>query len=100
MLSGGTLGILPVVTSDRLIVRYEARLNGNAVASHTLERTSTRAQSIRAAGSDTTGGLGKAGVDWARTTGVEAATELAQDPGLLAARDEIAFYFPERKSTP
>lgn len=97
ILSGSTLGLLPVVTNDRLVVRYEVRLNGTSVASHTVERTSTRAQSLWTAGSDAHGGLGKAGLEWVKSTAAEAAAKLAQDPAVLAVRDEIALYFPERK---
>lgn len=100
MLSGSTLGLLPVVTNDRLVVRYEVRLNGTSVASYTAERTATRAQSIWTAGSDAHGGLGKAGFEWVKSTATEAAAKLAQDPALLAVRNEIAVYFPERRAAP
>ncbi|GAA5082243.1 hypothetical protein [Lysobacter panacisoli] len=94
MLSGGTLGILPVVTNDRLVVRYEVLLNGKVVTSYTFERTATRAQNIWTAGSDGTEGLGKGGMEWVQSTAREVATKLAHDPAMLAVRDEIEFYFP------
>lgn len=94
VLSGGTLGILPMVSNDRLVVRYEVLLNGKIVTSYTFERTATRAQNIWTAGSDGTEGLGKGGMEWVQSTAKEVATKLAHDPAMLAVRDEIDFYFP------
>ena len=94
VLSGGTLGILPMVTNDRLVVRYEVMLNGKTVTVYHFERTATRAQSIWTAGSDGTGGLGKGGLEWVKSTAAEVAAKIRQDPALLAVRDEIQFYFP------
>jgi len=93
MLSGGTLGLLPVVTNDRLVVRYEVMLNGKTLTTYNYERTATRAQNIWA-GADGYGGLGKAGMEWLQSTATETADKLTRDPALLAVRDEIAFYFP------
>ncbi len=94
VLSGGTLGILPMVSNDRLVVRYEVMLNGKTVTSYTFERTATRAQNLWTAGNDGTGGLGKGGVEWVKSTAAEVATKLARDPAMLAVRDEMEFYFP------
>ncbi|MDI9237613.1 hypothetical protein QLQ15_01650 [Lysobacter sp. LF1] len=94
VLSGGSLGILPMVTNDRLVVRYEVLLNGKTVTSYTFERTATRAQSIWTAGSDNTDGLGKGGVEWVKSTAAEVTAKIRQDPAMLAVRDEIEFYFP------
>lgn len=94
VLSGGTLGILPMVSNDRLVVRYEVMLNGKTVTTHTFERTATRAQSIWTAGADGTGGLGKGGLEWVKSTAAEVAAKIRQDPAMLAVRDEIEFYFP------
>ena len=94
VLSGGTLGLLPVVTSERLVVRYEVMLNGKAVASCSFERTSPRAINIWAAGT-ADAGLGKDGMAWLKSTAAEAAVKLAADPGLAALQQEIQFYFPD-----
>lgn len=99
VLSGSTLGLLPVVTSERLVIRYEVMLNGKAVASCSFERTSTRAINIWAAG-DADAGLGKDGMAWLKSTAAEAATKLAADPGLAALQQEIRFYFPETETAP
>lgn len=100
VLSGGSLGIIPMVTNERLVVRYEVMLNGKTVTSYTFERTATRAQNLWTAGNDGTGGLGKGGVEWLKSTATEVAGKLARDPALLAVRDEIAFYFPATSGAP
>lgn len=94
VLSGSTLGLLPVVTSERLVIRYEVMLNGKTVASCSFERTSTRAINIWAAG-DADAGLGKDGMAWLKSTAAEAAGKLAADPALAALQQEIQFYFPD-----
>lgn len=94
VLSGSTLGLLPVVTSERMVIRYEVMLNGKTVASCSFERTSTRAINIWAAG-EADAGLGKDGMAWLKSTAQEAAGKLAADPALAALQQEIRFYFPE-----
>ncbi|UNK51015.1 hypothetical protein MNR01_08490 [Lysobacter sp. S4-A87] len=94
VLSGSTLGIIPVVTNDRLVIRYEVLLNGKTVTSFTFERTATRAQNLWTMGTAGDDGLGKAGLEWLKTTAVDVAAKLPRDPAMLAVRDEIDFYFP------
>ncbi|MFC3814687.1 hypothetical protein [Lysobacter sp. GCM10012299] len=93
VLSGGTLGIIPVVTNDRLVIRYEVLLNGKTVTTYNFERTATRAQNLWTMGTQGDDGLGKAGLEWLKTTAVEVAAKLPNDPAMLAVRDEIDFYF-------
>lgn len=100
ILSGSTLGLLPVVSNDRLVVRYDVMLNGKSITSYSFERTATRAQNIWVAGHDGYGELGKSGADWVKSTAAEVAAKLAVDPALLAVRDEVAFYFPADASRP
>ncbi|MGO4222488.1 hypothetical protein AB4Y64_11630 [Lysobacter sp. TAF61] len=94
VLSGSTLGIIPVVTNDRLVIRYEVLLNGKTVTTYSFERTATRAQNLWTMGTQGDDGLGKAGLEWLKTTAVEVAAKLPHDPAMLAVRDEIDFYFP------
>jgi len=93
VLSGGTLGIIPVVTNDRLVIRYEVLLNGKTVTTYNFERTATRAQNLWTMGTQGDDGLGKAGLEWLKTTAAEVAAKLPNDPAMLAVRDEIDFYF-------
>ena len=99
ILSGSTLGLIPVVSNERLVVRYEVMLNGKSIASRDFERTATRAQNLWSAGNDGYGGLGKAGMEWMKSTATEAAASLSADPGLRAVQEEIAFYFPTAAAT-
>ena len=96
VLSGSTLGIIPIVSNERFVIKYEVLLNGKTVTSYSFERTATRAQNLWTAGNDGYGGLGKAGMEWAKSTAAEAAAKVAKDPALLAVRDEINFYFPSK----
>lgn len=94
VLSGSTLGLIPVVSNEQLVVRYEVMLNNKVIATYSYDRTATRAINIWAPGDDANG-LGKAGVEWVKSTAKDVAGKLATDPALAALRNEIAFYFPE-----
>lgn len=99
MLSASTLGIIPIVTNNRLVVRYELLLNRKSVTTYSFERKATRAQNLWATGNGQEGQLGKAGLEWAKSTASEAAAKLAADPALLAVRKEMEFYFPSTTAT-
>lgn len=94
LLAASTLGIIPIVSNNRLVVRYEVFLNGKVIASHSFDRTATRAQNLWVTGSGQEGQLGKAGLEWAMSTVDEAALRLASDPALRALREDMEFYFP------
>lgn len=94
ILAGGSLGILPVVTNQRMVIRYEVLLNGRTIVRYDFEDTATRAENIWAAGHNEHDGLGDSQVEWVESTAAEVATRLSQDPVLLALGDEIGFYFP------
>jgi hypothetical protein len=99
VISGSTLGIIPMVTNDQLVVRYEVLLNGKVVTSYSFERTATRAINIWGGGGDY--GLGKAGLEWVKSTAGEAAAKIAVDPALAALKRELDFYFaPTAASAP
>jgi len=90
-LAGSTLGLIPMVSSERLVIKYDVMLNGRPLTSYTFERTATRAQNLWTVEA---GGLGKAGMEWVKSTVPEAAAKIAKDPALLALRQEMDFYFP------
>ena len=98
ILSGSTLGLIPVVSKETLVVRYEVRLNGKDIASYHFEYTGSRSINIWAEGNDGYEGLGKAGMEWVKSTAPLAAAKLAQDKAIQRARDEIDFYFPPAPS--
>lgn len=96
VLSGSTLGIIPIVSNEHLVIRYEVLLNGKILTSYSFEKSSTRAINLWA-GPGAYGGLGKGAFEWVKSTATEAAAKLAVDPALIAVRDEIDFYFPEQR---
>lgn len=98
ILSGSSLGLLPVVNHDVLGIRYDVFLNRKVVASYKFERADTRAQILWTAGA-AGGALNKDGLDWVRSTATQAAAQLVRDPALLAIRDEMNFYFPPTASS-
>lgn len=91
--AGSTLGLLPVVTNNNLVLSYEVRVNGKEVARYEFNRSFTRAVNIWAERNDPTHGLGQDGLDWARSTAADFAAKAAQDPALVALAQEYASYF-------
>lgn len=100
VLSGSTLGLIPVVTRETLVVNYDVLLSGRKITGCSFEYTSSRAINIWAAGEDGYQGLGKAGMDWVKSTAAEAAAKLAADPAIRQVQDEISYYFPSRADGP
>lgn len=95
VLAGSTLGLIPMVSNEMLVLRYEVMLNGKTVTSYSFERTATRAMNLWSAGRDDGyEGLGKAGMEWVESTATEVSAKLAGDPALDAVRREIEYYFP------
>ena len=60
--AGGTLGLLPVVTNNNLVLSYEIRVNGKEVARYDFNRSFTRAVNIWMEKNDPTYGLGEDGL--------------------------------------
>ena len=93
VLSGSTLGIIPIVSNEHLVIRYEVLLNGKILTSYSFEKSSTRAINLWA-GAGAYAGLGKGAFEGVKSPPTEAPAKLAVDPAQIAARDEIDFYFP------
>jgi hypothetical protein len=87
----GTLGLLPAVTNNDLLITYEVLVNGTLLKSFAYQRNFTRAVNIWA--NDTTYGLGKDGLAWAKETAAQFLTEVATDPKIEGLVAEYAFYF-------
>lgn len=90
--SGGTLGLLPVVTNNSFVVTYEVRVQGKALASWSYQRNFTRAINIWAK-DDVTYGLGKEGLEWLKSTAGEFTAAATQDSRLAGLQREYARYF-------
>jgi hypothetical protein len=89
--TGGTLGLIPAVTNNSLMVTYEVRVHGRELVSYSYQRTFTRAVNIWA--KDETHGLGKEGLEWLRSTASEFTAAAASDAKLIALKQEYERYF-------
>lgn len=91
--SGGTLGLLPMVTNNNLVVTYEVRVQGEPIVSQSFEKSFTRAVNIWASSDELYHGLGKDGYDWLLGTARDFAASAATDPKLLELKREYERYF-------
>jgi hypothetical protein len=91
--AGSTLGLLPVVTNNNLVLTYEIRVNGKDVTRYDFTRSFTRAINIWSEKNDPTHGLGEEGIAWARSTADEFAAKAAQDAAVQALAKEWQFFF-------
>jgi hypothetical protein len=91
ILTGGTLGLLPAVTNNSLMVTYEVRVHGRELVSYSYQRKFTRAVNIWA--KDETYGLGKDGLEWLKSTAAEFTRAAADDAKLAALKTEYERYF-------
>jgi hypothetical protein len=93
LLTGGTLGLIPMVTNNDLVITWEIVVNGTVLSRYRYRNNFTRVDSIYAGGSDTTYGLGKEGLAWVRSTTQSFMDDVAKDEKVAALVAEHAFYF-------
>jgi hypothetical protein len=91
LFAGGTLGLLPVVTNNDLVITYEVLVNGTVLTTYAYRRNFTRAVNIWS--HDTTYGLGKDGLEWAKSTATQFTADAAKDAKLADLASEYQFYF-------
>jgi hypothetical protein len=96
--AGSTLGLLPVVTNNNLVLTYEVQVNGKEIVRYDFERSFTRAVNIWSEKNDPTYGLGAEGLEWVRSTADEFVAKAAADPALKALADEYRFFFGPGKT--
>ena len=89
--AGGTLGLLPVVTNGDSSIYYEIAVNGSPLAIYSYKKNFTRSQNIYT--NDTTYGMGKEGLEWAKGTVSQFLADSAKDERLAALIREYEFYF-------
>jgi hypothetical protein len=92
ILAGSTLGLLPVVMNNDLIINYELVVNGTTLSTYTYRKNFTRSVNIYA--KDETYGLGKEGLAWAKSTVAEFLAAVRDDAKLAELVAEYEFYFP------
>ena len=93
--AGSTLGLLPVVINQDLVVYYDIIVNGTVLSTYTYRKNFTRSVNIWA--KDTTHGLGDAGLAWVKGTVRAFAAGARQDPKLAELVGEYEFYFAGTK---
>jgi hypothetical protein len=96
--AGSTLGLLPVVTNNNLVLTYEIKVNGKDLAHYEFSRTFTRAINIWSEKNDPNYGLGAEGMEWVRSTVDEFAAKAAKEPAVLELAKEHQFYFGAEKT--
>ncbi|MFO1400283.1 MAG: hypothetical protein U1F30_03575 [Steroidobacteraceae bacterium] len=89
--TGGTLGLIPMVLNNDLVITYEVLVNGTVVSSHVYQKNFTRTVNIY--GNDTTYGLGKEGLAWVRDTASQFVAAAGQDAQLAQLAAEYRQYF-------
>ena len=77
ILAGGSLGLLPLVTNGDQVITYEVVVNSTPLMIYTYRKNFTRSTNIWA--KDTTYGLGKDGLAWAKGTVAQFLTDTASD---------------------
>jgi len=91
LLAAGTLGILPqVYNADHAIV-YEFVVNSTVVSAFSYRKNLTQARNVWV--KDETFGLGKEGLEWARSTVDQFLRDSSGDAALAALLDEYHYYF-------
>jgi len=96
LLSAVTIGILPVVASGEHTIVYEIVVNGTPLSTYKYSKSLTHAHNIWS-GADTTFGMGKEGVEWARSTVDLFLKDAGADPKLAALTTEFDYYFGAAK---
>jgi hypothetical protein len=97
--TGSTLGLLPMVTNNDLVLHYEVLVNGKSVVSYSFKRNFTRAVNIWKQ-DDATYGLGDQGLAWARSTATDFAAQAARSQEMMALAREYAFFFGPAAAKP
>jgi hypothetical protein len=92
LLAAATLGILPLVASGDHTIVYEVLVNGVPVSSYRYSRSLTHAHNLWS-GADNSYGMGKDGLEWAKSTVDLFLRDAAADPKLAALTAEFDYYF-------
>ena len=85
------LGPLPELSSEHAI-DYEIAVNGVVLSSYTYKKSYTQSRSLWD-NKDTTDGLGKDGLEWAKSTFDQFLKDSQSDPKLAGLVSEYEFYF-------
>ncbi len=89
ILSGSTLGLIPLVSNNDLIVVYEFNVHGIPVAAFEYSENFTDVQSLY----NTDYGLKGEALEWAEGTVEQFMQDVADNPEVKAVIDEYQYYF-------
>jgi hypothetical protein len=89
--AGSTLGLLPVVMNQDLVVYYDIMVNGTILTTYTFRKNITVSMNIWT--KDKTHGLGDTGLAWVKTTARDFVAAVRQDPKVAELVGEYQFYF-------
>ena len=92
LLSGSTLGLIPVVSNDDLIVTYEVLVHGIPIASFEYIENFTDADSLYDSNINELEG---AALEWAEATIETFLQDVENDPKLRDLIDEYRYYFAD-----
>lgn len=96
MLAGGTLGLLPIVTNNDLVITYTIYAHGNKVASFSYSKNFTQAINIYTDQGGAT--FDKPIMEWVTTTIDSFVVDAGKDQALRDLTEEYNFYFEAKKT--
>jgi hypothetical protein len=89
VLSGGTLGIIPIVTNNDLVVKYEFTVHGTPIASFEYEENFTEVESLYDMNTELEGEM----LAWAEATVDQFIKDINGNADIQAVFDEYRYYF-------
>lgn len=91
LLAGSSLGILPVVTNNDLVITYEIRVHNEKLASVSYRENFTKAQNMYS--TEGLYSLDKESLAWVLTTTDKFIEDIAHNTQLIELVDEYNYYF-------
>jgi DNA-directed RNA polymerase alpha subunit len=93
LLAGGSLGILPVVTNNDLVITYEIRVHNEQLASVSYRENFTKAQNMYS--TEGLYSLDKESLAWVNTTVAKFVEDIKHNVQLIELVDEYNYYFAQ-----
>ncbi|WP_048690689.1 hypothetical protein [Catenovulum maritimum] len=91
MLSAGTLGVVPVVSNNDVVIKYKLRVHGNLITEYSYVNNFTDAQFLYAIEH----GLSKEAKVWAGSTVENFLADFSKDEKVKTLLEEYDYYFAE-----
>lgn len=94
VLSGSTLGLIPMVTNNDLVVKYEFMVHGSLVASFEYIENFTEVESLY----NMSTGLEGAALEWAEGTVTQFLQDVAGNAKIQSVMEEYQYYFGDEEA--